>query len=213
MKLYGRRTSSNVQAVLWGAAEMGVELTQIEWGGRHGGNDDPAFRALNPHGLVPALELGDGEGLFESAAILRYLSNVHGRDPFWPSDPEARAHVDMWAEWAKHTVGRHFILDVFWAHWRTPEADRDVPAIDAAIRTFEGFVDLMPQIGEGYLAGPDFTLADVWLGHVLYRYFTLDIVRQAPAALEAYYARIEPRPAFQAHVMIDYSELKASLTA
>lgn len=192
---------------------MGVTLEQIEWGGRHGGNDDPAFRKLNPMGLVPALELDNGTGLFESPAILRYLANSHGQDPFWPSDPVARARVDMWAEWAKHTPARHYILDVFWAHWRTPVPDRDTVAIAAAVARFEGFTDLMPQIADGYLAGPDFTLADVWLGHVLYRYMTLDTERQTPPALAAYYDRIAARPAFKDHVMVDYAELKARLDA
>ncbi len=41
------------------------------------GQDKPAFRALNPQGLVPVLETADGP-LFETAAILLWLSERHG---------------------------------------------------------------------------------------------------------------------------------------
>ena len=88
--IYGRATSSNVQAVMWLVGELGLSHERSDKGHSHGGLDDPEYRKINPHGLVPALKDGDVE-MFESAAILRYLAAKYGSEEFWPSDPARRA--------------------------------------------------------------------------------------------------------------------------
>ncbi len=85
-----------------------------------------------------------------------------------------------------------------------------MPAVIAALRRFEGFLDAaMTQQGTApWIAGDRLGLADIWAGHVLYRYFTLDLPREAPEGAADYYAACQARPAYASHVMIDYSELK-----
>lgn len=46
----GRRSSFNLQKVMWLVDELGLEHRPIEAGGQFGGLDAPAFRAMNPHG-------------------------------------------------------------------------------------------------------------------------------------------------------------------
>ncbi len=60
---------------------------------RNGGEQfAPAFRAKNPHSLVPVLQ--DGEHLLtQSIAILEYLDEVHPNPALLPKDAIARAHV------------------------------------------------------------------------------------------------------------------------
>jgi maleylacetoacetate isomerase len=50
------------------------------------------FLALNPHGLVPALE-ADGHLLTQSLAIIEWLDETHPEPPLLPRDPFDRAHV------------------------------------------------------------------------------------------------------------------------
>ena len=209
--VHGRATSSNVQAVLWGMAELGLEPERVDVGGRHGGNDDPAFREISPMGLVPALQDGN-IALFESAAILRYISQRYGDGRLWPGVPEARAQVDQWAEWGKHTFGAAFTVPIFWAHYRTAEPDRDVSAIAKSVSRFESLMQtIIPRLDQtAFIVNDDLSLADIWVGHVLYRYFTLDIPRETPPQIKDYYQRLASRPAYKTHVMVDYSELKAS---
>ena len=51
------------------------------------------YLALNPQGLVPALELDDGSVLTQSLAIIEYLDETHPDPPLLPADPVARARV------------------------------------------------------------------------------------------------------------------------
>ena len=59
-----------------------------------------------------------------------------------------------------------------------------------------------------YLAGNDFSLADISLGHILYRYFDIDITRADLPHLRAYYDRLTQRVQYQTHVMISYEALR-----
>ena len=93
LKIWGRTNSSNVKKVLWAAEELGLAYERIDAGGAFGIVDDPAYRALNPNGLVPTLEDG-GLVLWESNAIVRYLSAQYGPEKFGP----AMAHLPGRAE-------------------------------------------------------------------------------------------------------------------
>ena len=52
-----------------------------------------------------------------------------------------------------------------------------------------------------YVAGDEFTMGDIPLGCVAYRYFNVDVRRPALPNLEAWYQRLSTRPAYQQHVM------------
>ncbi len=208
MIVHGRASSSNVQAVMWGLTELGLTAERRDVGGRFKGTDTPAYRRMNPMGLVPVLEDGDLV-LFESAAILRYLVGRPGADGL-----AAGPRDDMWAEWAKTTLARAFTEPVFWAYYRTPAADRDMDAVHAALARFEGFLSMaMAERGaRPWITGDQLGLADIWVGHLLYRYFSLDLPRAVPEGSQAYYDALTQRPAYRDHVMVDYTELKGRLT-
>lgn len=211
LTIWGRKTSSNVQALMWCVGELGLDHIRHDAGHRHGGTDTPAFLAMNPNGTVPVLRDGDGPPLWETGAILRYLAARHGSGAFWPADPVARADVDRWAEWAKINIAMAFTQPVFWRVVRTPAGARDPAAIRDALDAFETTL----RIAEArlsalpFLAGEAFTLADIQFGHVLYRYFDIDIARRPCPAVRAYYRRLAQRPAFREHVMVSYEELRA----
>ena len=50
------------------------------------------YRALNPHGFVPMLEI-DGLRLTQSLSIIMYLANRYPDPPLLPEDPGEAAHV------------------------------------------------------------------------------------------------------------------------
>jgi len=51
------------------------------------------YLALNPQGLVPALELDDGAVLTQSLAIIEYLDEAYPEPPLLPADAADRARV------------------------------------------------------------------------------------------------------------------------
>ena len=209
--VYGRATSSNVQAVMWGIGELGLDYERLDYGLNFGGIDTPDYLAMNPHGLVPTLKDGDLV-LWESCAILRYLATKYGDGgAFWPADPVARARVDMWAEWGKVSFSRVFSVPIFWARVRTAAAERDKVALAVALERFDGYLGhLEVQLGDNpFVMGADLTLADVVIGHVLFRYFDIDIPRRDRPVIAAYYARLQARAAFREHVMVSYEVLRA----
>jgi glutathione S-transferase len=212
LKVWGRRSSANVQKVLWLVGELGLPHEHVPAGGDFGGLDTAAFRAMNPHGKVPVLQ-DDGVVVWESHAILRYLAAVHGADRFWPADPVARASVDGWMDWGQTALQPAFLGGVFWGGYRTPEALRDTAAVAAALdRTHACLALVDAQLaGRSFIAGEALSLADITVGAHLYRYFELEIDRPDLPGLAAWYGRLTDRPAYREHVMIPFGELKDRL--
>ena len=104
LRVYGRATSSNVQAAMWLIGELGLTVERLDYGHAHGGLETPAFRALNPNGKIPVLVDGDWPPVWETGAVLRYLAAAYGGPEWWPPAPADRIEIDKWAEWAKVNV-------------------------------------------------------------------------------------------------------------
>ncbi|MCO5162281.1 MAG: glutathione S-transferase family protein [Mesorhizobium sp.] len=73
------------------AAKLGIEETDA-----YGATRSKAFLAKNPAHLTPMLEEKGlpRRALWESCAIMQYLSNKHGLEKFYPSNPAKRAMID-----------------------------------------------------------------------------------------------------------------------
>ncbi|MEM7544132.1 MAG: glutathione S-transferase family protein [Pseudomonadota bacterium] len=208
--VYGRDTSSNVQIVMWAIAELGLECERHDIGHSYGGNDTPAYLAMNPMGLVPTIRDGDLV-MWESGAILRYLAARYGDEVFWPRDPAVRAPLDMWAEWCKTEFGPKFNYGVFVPSVRTAASKRDNVAIAKAVEATKPLAHMLDaRIGNGpWLAGAHFTFADILTGNLLYRYFEHEFERAPTPALRAYYDRLRTRPAYLKHNCVSYEPLRA----
>jgi glutathione S-transferase len=212
LRTWGRRSSANVQKVLWLVGELDLPHEHVPAGGDFGGLDDPAFRAMNPHGKVPVIA-DDEVVVWESHAILRYLAAAHGADRFWPADPAARAPVDGWMDWAQTALQPAFLSGVFWGGYRTPEAQRDAVVVARALEQTARCLTLVDAqlAGRAFVVGETLSLADIAIGAHLYRYFELEIDRPALPRLEAWYGRLSERPAYREHVMVPFGELKGRL--
>jgi maleylacetoacetate isomerase len=94
MKFYGYFRSSSAHRCRIGFNLKGVTPDFEPVHLRRGGGEQkmPAYRAINPQGLVPALVLDDAV-LFQSLAILEWLDETHREPAFLPADPIARARV------------------------------------------------------------------------------------------------------------------------
>lgn len=210
IKVWGRRSSSNVQAVLWCLGELDLPYDRVDAGFVYGVVDTPEYLAMNPNGTVPTLQDGDNPPLWETGAILRYLANAHAPETFWPADPIARADVDRWAEWSKINIALRFTGPVFWRVVRTPPSRRDPAAIADALCTLDKYLAIAEArlAGRPYLVGERLTLADIQFGHCLFRYFDIDIERSEHPNIRRYYETLTERPAYRGCVMVSYEELR-----
>ena len=70
----------------------GIDYESRQTDLRKGAQNDPEYRAVNPFGLVPMLEI-DGHQLTQSLAILNYLDIRYPNRPLIPAMAAERAHV------------------------------------------------------------------------------------------------------------------------
>ena len=205
LKIWGRTTSSNVQKVLWCCAELDIAYERVDWGGPYGGNDDAAYRKLNPNGRVPTVE-DDGLVIWESNTICRYLCTTRGGDRLYPKEPRARTEVERWMDWQLATPGGPMGALLQQLYRTKPEA-RDAKAIEAARqqalvawRIADAALAARP-----WLAGAELTLAEITLGTLVYRWHVFPIERPELPNLRAWYERMRGRPAFKKHIEIPIS--------
>jgi glutathione S-transferase len=205
IKIWGRKNSINVQKVLWCCDELEIPYQRIDVGVEAGDVDTTAYRQLNPNGLVPTIE--DGElVLWESNTILRYLAGKYSSDKFWPTNAETRALADQWMDWQLGTLWVD-MRPMFIQLIRHSPDRRDQSIIDTAYeKTLAAMKILDAHLGENhYVAGEGFTIGDIPVGAVTYRWMSLLIERPALANLEAWYARLGGREAYKKHVMLPMS--------
>ncbi len=208
LKLWGRATSMNVQKVIWALGEIGLAYERIDVGGRHGGLDSPAYRALNPNQRIPTIEDG-GVVVWESNAIVRYLAARYSEGRLWDPDPGRRAAVDQWMDWMQTTLGPDFFA-VFFAAVRTPPGRQDPSAIKALAQAAgERYRLLDSQLaGRPFLTGDELSMADIVIGATLYRYYEMDIPRPKLENLREWYDRLAERPAYRRSVMTSFEDLR-----
>lgn len=202
LKIWGRTNSINVQKVMWAVAELGLPHERIDAGGAFGGVDTDAYRALNPNGRVPTID-DDGIVVWESNACVRYLAARFGAGTLWPEDPVVRAAADRWMDWQQTTLVTD-MTTVFWGLVRTPEAERDHAAIEAAAGRLGGLWRRLDNhlASRSFVAGERFSMGDIPVGAACYRYLQLPIERPRLAALGAWYGRLQERAPYRAHVML-----------
>jgi glutathione S-transferase len=197
LKIWGRGNSVNVKKALWAAEELGLKYERVDAGLQFGANHTPEYRRMNPTGLVPTID-DEGFVLWESHTIVRYLAAKHAPGTLWPTDLRRRADAERWMDWT-HTFSREFQRPVFWPLVRTPPEKRDTRAIEEARQKCAALLAVPESVlsERAYLAGSDFTMADIPLGCHVQLWMRLPIERPGYPGLAAWFARLCERPAFR----------------
>jgi len=97
MKLHGYFRSSASYRVRIALNLKGLGADQLSYHLRNGEQRAPAYLALNPQGLVPALQDDHGATLTQSLAIIEWLDETHPSPPLLPTDLLQRAKVRAFA--------------------------------------------------------------------------------------------------------------------
>ncbi len=197
LRVLGRISSVNVQKVVWCARELGLPFERVDVGGVFGGTDTPAYRAMNPNGLVPVID-DDGFVLWESNAIVRYLAAGHGEGGLWPIALKLRADADRWMDWQATELGPA-MRDAFIQLVRTPAEKCDQARVDASTNASERLIAILDAhlAQREYVTGHAFTMGDIPVGVQVHRWLGMPVSRAHRPNVEAWYARLCARPGAQ----------------
>ena len=168
IRLYGYWRSSAAYRVRIALALKGLAYESVEVNLLAGEQRDAAFRARNPQGLVPALEI-DGAVIGQSLAIIDYLDALYPDPPLVPRDALARARVLGQALVIAADI--HPITNLRVLNRLADQFGADQPAKDDWYRHWiaEGFTALEALAGDGpFLGGDSLNLADVCLVPQMY---------------------------------------------
>jgi glutathione S-transferase len=139
--------STNVERVALAAAHKGLDVEWVD----HSPEDRSEVRALSGQDLVPVAEM-DGEVVADSMIIVERLEALAPDPPLYPSDPAARAVMDVFVSW-------------FNSVWKVPPnllaEELDGPDPDSSrIVELGGVISARLQLFEDLLAGGPFLLGD-----------------------------------------------------
>jgi glutathione S-transferase len=178
MRLWGRKSSINVQKVLWCLAELGLEegkdFERIDAGLHFGLNRTPEFLKLNPNGLVPTLEDGDIV-LWESNTIMRYLVRQYDKQGRFPSDIASQFGSEKWLDWQVGTLWPA-LRTPFLGLTRVPENERKYEAIKKGYQDTNNLLELLDTTlaNQNYCSGKQFHIGDIALGLCVARWILVD---------------------------------------
>jgi glutathione S-transferase len=200
LQILGKITSINVRKVLWTCAELNLPFEQEDWGAGFRSTHTPEFLALNPNAMVPVIRDGDFV-LWESNSIIRYLASRHGGAHLYPTDPHVRARIDQWIDWQAAELNRAWSY-AFLALVRKSPDHQDAKSIEASSVNWAkhiGILNRQLELTGAYVAGAEFSLADIPIGLSVNRWFSTPLHHPDFPAVAAYFERLANRPGFLDH--------------
>jgi len=191
IELLGRATSGNVQKVIFLLEELGLPYERKDYGRQFQNTTTPEYAALNPMQKVPTLVDGDTV-VWQSNTILRYLANKT-RSPLYPADAAQRSRIERWMDWLLAELNPAYLAGFRDA--KKAEAER---APDTATNLANELKLLEGALAKtAWVAGAQFSLADIALGPIVKRCIGFPLGLPASPKIQAWIAELQKRPAFQ----------------
>ena len=199
LTLYSAWRATAPYRVRIGLALKGVDYAYVPIDLIAGQQREPAYRAVNPQGLTPALDLGDGHVLTQSLAILEWLEETRPQPAILPADPLGRAAVRAMAGVIAcdiHPLNNTRVGRELHKRGVDPEGIK----VWSQRWITDGFDTLEPMIarhGAGFAFGDTPTIADCCLIPQVYSANRFEVDLGPYPAIRAVNARAIEHPAFQ----------------
>jgi glutathione S-transferase len=199
--LYSTPLSANGRKVLAVSHYLGLKPEIRHVNVYRGEGRTPEYLAVNQGGKIPTLVDGNFT-LFESNAIIQYISEVHGDFRLFSRDPKERASIASWLFWES----AHWqpvliqVLSPFVGHMLLPEA---VPAPshppkwdNEQLKPLLARLELQVR-SHVFLAGDRLTIADFAVGGMMTYFRSAEFPFAEFPDLTAWYSRVEALQAWQ----------------
>lgn len=195
--LYAKATSNGRKASIM-LEETGLEYEVRPMALERKEQKEPWFLEINPNGRIPVITDDDGPGgqpvtVFESGAILMYLAEKSGR--FLAAETAVRARTLEWLFF----VSTHLTFGAMQVHWLARLRDAGEPHPDLTDWQEEnariyGVLDTA-LAGGPYLAGAQYTIADIAAYPWIYRWEMQGIDMDDFPRLKAWFETVGARDA------------------
>ena len=191
MKLYSYWRSSAAYRVRIVLNLKSIDCEQVAVNLLKGEHKAAQYLAVNPAGLVPALELDDGRHLSQSTAIIQLLEGEHPQPPLLPADSFDKARVLSWVYTVACEI--HPLNNIGVTNFLKSELGADKEQIQAWLFAWfqRGFSSLDSSIDAApYCFGDNVTMADIYLVPMAYNAlrFEYDLAGLHPKVMAVYEA-------------------------
>lgn len=183
--------------VIWLLEELGEPYERVTFDFKPENLRSPEYLKLHPLGEVPVVQDGDVT-IFESGAILQYLLEKYGKGRLEPrvGTPE-RAPYLQWFHFGEASLAQ-IVSTIVRHRFNKPEAERIPAIVTEARERLRPVLAVVERALEGreFIAGSDFTAADVMIAYGL---VMARITKELPAELPnvaGYLERLKERPAY-----------------
>ncbi len=164
MKLLGRKTSGNVQKVVFLFEELKMPYEREDYGRQFNNTQTADYLAKNPNAKVPTLVDGDLV-VWESNTILRYVA-AKAKSRLYPADLGKRTHVERWMDWQLSALNNPYL-----AMFREAKLEPGKRSADFAAQEKDlgAQLSILDKTMGRYVAGQDFSIADICLAPIVAR--------------------------------------------
>ncbi|MFM2477486.1 glutathione S-transferase family protein [Celerinatantimonas sp. MCCC 1A17872] len=202
MKLYETPSTPNCLRVSLFLAEKGMDIPREIIDVRAGDNLKEDFCKKSVNGLVPTLELDNGDYLCESIAICRYFEEIHPHPALFGQSHLERAQIEMW----QRIIELQGIVLIAQAirNLKQVYKDRENCIEDWGYEALLRFRKILPKIeaqlaAHQYIAGSSFSVADISTFIMLKMASKMEIeIDQQWPSIHRWQKEISQRPAFAA---------------
>lgn len=191
--LYSMQRSGNSYKVRLALARLGIPHNVVEIDILQGESHTPDFLAKNPNGQIPLLEIGPGQYLAESNAILCFLGEG---TPLLSSDPVQRAKTLQWLFFEQHAIVPNIGAAFFWLVLVRGGRELQRYALDDWMEEGTRSLQVMEKhlTTQPFFAGEHSSIADIAIYAYTHRAPECDFDLRGFPAIRDWLARVESEP-------------------
>ena len=192
MKVLGRKTSGNVQKVLFLLEELKLPYEREDYGRQFNNTQTAEYLRMNPNAKVPTLVDGSLV-IWESNTILRYVA-AKAKSALYPADLGKRAQVEKWMDWQLASLNNPYLA--MFREAKVEPAKRSAD-FDTQQKDLGAQLSILDKNIRKCVAGDDLTIADICLAPIVYRCLRFGVDLPELANVKRWDAAIASRDAFK----------------